>query len=49
MTIDGESFELMPGRYVYVTPESGATSLPAERTALHRRAGRRRARRQDLR
>ena len=22
MTIDGESFELMPGRYVYVTPES---------------------------
>ena len=22
MTIDGESFELVPGRYVYVTPES---------------------------
>jgi len=22
MTIDGESFELLPGRYVYVTPES---------------------------
>jgi mannose-6-phosphate isomerase-like protein (cupin superfamily) len=22
MTIDGESFELKPGRYVYVTPES---------------------------
>jgi mannose-6-phosphate isomerase-like protein (cupin superfamily) len=22
MTVDGESFELQPGRYVYVTPES---------------------------
>jgi mannose-6-phosphate isomerase-like protein (cupin superfamily) len=22
MTIDGDSFELLPGRYVYVTPES---------------------------
>jgi hypothetical protein len=22
MTIDGDSFELVPGRYVYVTPES---------------------------
>jgi mannose-6-phosphate isomerase-like protein (cupin superfamily) len=31
MTIDGESFELLPGRYVYVTPESRRHIAPGSK------------------